>query len=227
MKRILALGAVVAVLVASFLLFPLGAWFEAAARWAEGLGPTGLALFAAIYAVATVLMIPVSALTLIGGAAFGFALGTLSVWLGAVVGLGLAFLVARRFARERVAAWLENRPGFRAIDRAVASEGWKIVLLTRLSPAFPFSLQNYAYGLTGVPFPGYLIASAVGILPGTLLYVYIASGVAGAVSGASGALQIALWAAGLVAIALVTVRITRTARRALREAGVDAESTPA
>ncbi len=224
MSRVLKLVAAVALVAAVFLLFPVGEWFEAAARWAEGLGPVGLVIFAAIYAVATVLMIPGSALTLIGGAAFGFALGTASVWLGATVGLGLAFLVARRFARDRVASWLEGRPGFQAIDRAVTAEGWKIVLLTRLTPVFPFSLQNYAYGLAGVSFLEYLIASAVGILPGTMLYVYIASGVASAVSGESGALGNTLRVLGLVAFVLVTVRITRSARRALREAGVDTGS---
>ncbi len=225
MSRYLKIGAVLAAVVAIVVYLPAGEWFAAAARWAEGLGPAGLVVFAAIYAVATVLMIPGSALTLIGGAAFGFTLGTFSVWSGATVGLGLAFLVARRFARERVSAWLEGRPSFAAIDRAVAKEGWKIVLLTRLTPVFPFSFQNYAYGLTGVSFLGYLIASAVGILPGTMLYVYIASGVADAVSGRTGGLETAIRVAGLVAFILAAVLITRTARRALREAGVETASS--
>ncbi len=224
MSRYLKLGAGLAAVAAVLYFLPVGDWLATGADRAAELGPLGLVLFAALYALATVFMVPGSALTLIGGAAFGFTLGTLSVWAGATLGLGLAFLVARRFARDRVSSWLANRPSFAAIDRAVAKEGWKIVLLTRLTPVFPFSLQNYAYGLTGVSFGGYLVASAVGILPGTMLYVYIASGAARAVSGDSGGLENALFVVGLVAFVLVTIRITRAARRALQEAGVDAET---
>ena len=114
------------------------------------------------------------------------------------------------------------------MDRAVAREGWKIVLLTRLAPVFPFNFLNYAYGLTGVGLRPYLAASAIGILPGTLLYIYIgatAAGVAQAASGDTGTLEVALRVVGLLAVLAVTVFITRIARRALREAGVE-ESSP-
>jgi len=225
MIRYLSIGLGLLLVLMLAYTFPVGEWLTAGADRAAELGPFGLVLFAALYALATVFMIPGSALTLIGGAAFGFTLGTVSVWAGATIGLGLAFLVARGIARDRVASWLADRPSFAAIDRAVAREGWKIVLLTRLTPVFPFSLQNYAYGLTGVSFAGYLIASGIGILPGTMLYVYIASGAARAVSGDSGGLENALFVVGLVAFVLVTIRITRAARKALREAGVETETT--
>ena len=222
MTRTLRLGAVLVLIVALVVLFPLGDWIEAGADWARGQGTTGLLVFAALYAVATVFAVPGSALTLIAGGAFGFAAGLAAVWIGATAGLALAFLAARRLARERVAHWLAQKPSFAAVDRAVAAEGWKIVFLTRLTPVFPFTALNYAYGLSGVGFGGYLAASATGILPGTLLYIYLGSSVARTVSGASDPLETLLRVVGLAAFVLVTILITRIARRALREAGVEA-----
>ena len=220
MNNTLKLGAVLVLIVALVVVFPVGDWIEAGAAWAQGQGTTGLLVFAALYAVATVFAVPGSALTLIAGGAFGFAAGAAAVWLGATVGLALAFLVARRLARERVTRWLATKPSFAAVDRAVAAEGWKIVFLTRLTPVFPFTVLNYAYGLTGVSFAGYLAASATGILPGTLLYLYLGSSVARAVAGDSDPFEAGLRIVGLAAFVLVTVLITRIARKALREAGV-------
>ena len=221
MNKTLKLGALLALIVALVVIFPIGEWIEAGAAWAQGQGTAGLLVFAALYAVATVFAVPGSALTLIAGGAFGFGAGTASVWFGATIGLALAFLVARRLARERVTGWLATKPSFAAVDRAVAAEGWKIVFLTRLTPVFPFTVLNYAYGLTGVSFAGYLAASATGILPGTLLYIYLGSSVARAVSGESDPLEAGLRIVGLAAFVLVTILITRIARKALREAGVE------
>ncbi len=220
MKRALQVGAVVALLAALLVVFPIGDWIRAGAEQARGMGAAGILVFAALYAVATVFAVPGSALSLIAGGAFGVAAGTLAVWLGATTGLALAFLAARRIARDRVAKWLAGKPSFAAVDRAVAREGWKIVFLTRLTPVLPFTVLNYSYGLTGVGFPAYLIASAIGILPGSLLYIYLGSSVAETVAGQADRLELAFRTLGLAAAILVTVLITRIARRALREAGV-------
>ena len=105
---------------------------------------------------------------------------------------------------------------FRAIDDAVAKEGWKIVGLTRLSPVFPFTLLNYAFGLTRVSFRDYLLASWIGMIPGTILYVYVGSvGRAVTEAGERSTAQWVLFAVGLLATLLVTVVITRSAKRAL------------
>ena len=223
MSKTLKLGGILVLIVALVVVFPIGDWIQAGAEWARGQGALGLVVFAALYAVATVFAVPGSALTLIAGGAFGVASGTVAVWFGATAGLALAFLAARLLARDRVARWLSSKPSFAAVDRAVAAEGWKIVFLTRLTPVFPFTVLNYAYGLTGVGFPGYLIASATGILPGTLLYIYLGSSVARTVSGESDPLELLFRGLGLAAFVVVTILITRTARRALREAGVGTE----
>lgn len=142
--------------------------------WVGGLGAWGPLAFVAGYAVTVVAFVPGSLLTLAGGAAFGLFRGVAYVWLAATLGAGLAFLVARYLARP----WVEQRvaadPRFAAIDRAIASQGGRIVFLLRLSPLFPFSLLNYALGLTRVRFRDYMIAS-LGMLPGTVLYVYYGS----------------------------------------------------
>ena len=223
MSRALRLGAILALVAAALALYgsEIVQAVTAAAEWTRSLGPAGLAAFAGIYAVATVFAVPGSALTLLAGGAFGFFAGTLSVWVGATVGLAGAFLVARRFARGPVSRWLEQKPSFAAVDRAVAAEGMKIVFLTRLTPVFPFTFLNYAYGLTGVSFGAYFVGSAIGILPGSLLYLYIGSLAGEAASGNVETVRLLLYFGGLAAAVAATVLITRSARRALRQAGIE------
>ena len=191
-----------------------------------GLGWLGPFFFGLFYALAVVLFVPGSALTIAGGVTFGLALGTLTVFVGANVGAALAFLIARYVLRGRVERLLANRPALRAIDRAVETQGWRIVFLTRLSPVFPFSAQNYFYGLTGATFHQYVAASLVGMFPGTLLYVYIGAAgaeVAEASGGAASWGQTALLVAGLAATAAVVVLVTRVARRELQKALTEVE----
>lgn len=226
--KIAALLVAVAAIVVAARLLPLGAWLDTFNAWASGLGVLGLVVFAAVYAVASVLLLPGSLLTLAGGATFGLLPGFVAVLFGATAGAALAFLVARHLARRKVEAWTRTKPTFEVIDRAVAKEGGKIVFLTRLSPVFPFNFLNYAYGLTSVSFAEYLLASLVGMIPGTFLYVYLGTLGRSSLEAASGAedaetFRLVLRIVGLVATLAVTILITRTAKRALREAGVAPE----
>lgn len=187
------------------------------------MGAWAPAIFAAAYAMATVAFVPGAILTLAAGALFGVGMGVAVVFVGATVGASLAFLIARYAARGAVERALAGDARFGAIDRAIGRDGRRITLLLRLSPLFPFNLLNYALGLTNVRFVDYLIAS-LGMLPGTVLYVYsgkVAGDVALLARGAGparGAGYYALVVAGLAATVVVTVLITRVARRALREA---------
>jgi uncharacterized membrane protein YdjX (TVP38/TMEM64 family) len=215
----------VAVLVAGARMLPLAEWLTVFNAWVQNQGVMGMVAFALIYAVASVLLLPGSILTLAGGAAFGLLRGFVTVLIGATLGAALAFLVSRHLARKRVEQWIESKPSFSAVDRAVAKEGWKIVFLTRLSPVFPFNFQNYAYGLTRIPFWHYTLATLVGMIPGCFMYVYFGSLGKSSLEAAAGAegpagARLALQVVGLAATLLVTVLITRTARRALKEAGV-------
>ena len=219
----LLLTAVAAVAAAARML-PLAAWLETFNQRVVGLGLLGMVLFALVYAAATVLMIPASPLTVAAGASFGLLPGFVTVLLGATLGAAGAFLVSRHLARKRVERWIQRKPSFVAVDKAVAREGWKIVFLTRLSPVFPFNLQNYAYGLTSVSFWHYVLASWIGMIPGTFLYLYLGtlgrSGLEVASGGGVETYRLVLKAVGLLVILAVTILITRTAKRALREAGI-------
>jgi len=212
-----ALAIVVALLAARYFDAPalLRTALEAIAR----LGAWGPVLFVVLYVAATVLFLPGSILTLGAGVVFGLARGAIIVSISATLGATAAFLVGRYVARDWVAGKIEGNPKFKAIDEAVAREGWKIVGLTRLSPVFPFNLLNYAFGITQVPLSHYVIASWIGMMPGTVMYVYLGS-VAGTLAGAGGGTsrtpaEWTLYAVGLAATIGVTVYVTRLARRAL------------
>src|SRR5271169_1843322 len=154
-------------------------------QWISGLGSTAPLVSIPLYVVACVLFIPGSILTLSAGFLFGVVWGSIYVSVAATLGATLAFLIGRYFARQWVAVRLANYPKFKAVDEAVAQEGWKIVALTRLSPVFPFNLLNYAFGLTRVTLRDYFFASWLGMIPGTILYVYIGS-ISGEVARAAG-----------------------------------------
>ena len=176
------------------------------------------------YVVACVLFLPGSILTIGAGFLFKLRSGTVTVSIGATLGACAAFWVGRTVARGWVAKKIAGNAKFAAIDEAVGREGFKIVLLTRLSPVFPFNLLNYAFGLTRVRFRSYALASWIGMLPGTIMYVYIGSGLRSLADAAAGggqqspAQRIFFWAGLAVAVA-VAVLVVRIARRALQAGG--------
>lgn len=195
---------------------------RSALQWVESLGIIGGIAFIAIYIIATVAFLPGSILTLGAGVVFGVLLGTVYVFIGATLGAIAAFLVGRYLARGWISKKIEGNSKFAAIDKAVANEGFKIVLLTRLSPVFPFNLLNYAFGITGVSLKDYALGS-VGMIPGTIMYVYIGS-LAGDLARigtesqpTNPAIQWAIRIIGFIATAAVTVYVTRIARQALAE----------
>ncbi len=203
--------------VAALFLFDGRGLLREALAWLEGLGPWGPVLFVALYVVATVLLVPGSALTLGAGALFGVGFGSVLVSTAATLGATAAFLVGRYFARDWVARRIAGSTAFAAVDRAVAAEGWKIVGLTRLSPVFPFTLLNYAFGVTQVSLRDYVLASWIGMMPGTVMYVYIGSLIraAGSEDRQRTPGEWALYGVGLAATIAVTIVITRIARTAL------------
>ena len=191
-------------------------------EWTQGLGPFGPIVFIAIYVVACVLLIPGSILTIGAGVVFGVVRGSIYASIAATLGATCAFLIGRYLARDWVAVKIAANPRFKAIDEAVAREGWKIVGLTRLSPVFPFNLLNYAFGLTRVSARDYIFASWAGMLPGTVMYVYIGS-LAGDLTKASGhgannsPARWALNVVGFAATVAVAAYVARIGTQALRE----------
>ncbi len=194
-----------------------------ALQWIDNLGAIAPIAFILIYIIATVAFLPGSILTLGAGVVFGIIEGSIYVFVGATIGATLAFLVGRYLARGWISKKIAGNQKFSAIDRAVGNEGLKIVLLTRLSPVFPFNLLNYGLGITRVSLKDYVLGS-VGMIPGTIMYVYIGS-LAGSIATIGGETQadanpIAQWAIriiGFIATVAVTLYVTKIARKALDE----------
>ncbi len=213
--------ALIALSVAASLLSP-AYWIDALRDWIAAAGSFGVVLFALAYALATVLLIPGSIRTIAAGMLFGVTLGAFAAWSGAVLGAALAFLVGRHFVRLRIENITRDSRKFQLIDEAICRHGWKIIALMRLSPLIPFNLSNYFYGVTNVGFWPYVLASAAGMLPGTLFYAYLgAAGMAGLDEGEMQLppLKYAFFGVGLLATIGLMIWVARIARRSLQESG--------
>jgi uncharacterized membrane protein YdjX (TVP38/TMEM64 family) len=218
-KMLLVIAAIAALIVLGR-YFHLGELFAAMLDRIRGLGALAPVLFIMLYIVGAVLFVPGSILTIGAGVLFGVLRGSILVSIGATIGAIAAFLIGRYFARDWVRGQLEGNPKFAAIDKAVGREGWKIVLLTRLSPVFPFNLLNYGFGLTAVTLRDYALATWIGITPGTVLYVYIGSIGGNLATAGQSHRTPAQWALNLVGLAAtvgVAVYASRLASRALSE----------
>lgn len=178
--------------------------------WVEAAGPAGPLLFMAIYAVATVLVLPGAVLTLAGGALFGPLWGTLWSLTGATLGAAMAFLIARTMGAD----WVARRAGPRLqrLNDGVASEGWRFVAFVRLVPLLPFNLLNYALGLTRIPFLTYMLASWVFMLPGAFAYTWLGHAGRAALEGGDGLVRNVTIALALLAAVAFVPRLVRKLR---------------
>ncbi len=218
--------ALIVILIALFLamkLLPVREWLRSFNDWVGQMGVAGIFIFIGVYAAATVLLAPGAILTIGAGFAFGLWKGFLTVSAGSTLGAALAFLVARFIARDKVEAIAKGNEKFRDIDNTIGKQGAKLVFLLRLSPVIPFNLSNYFYGLTGVKFWPYVLASWLGMMPGTFLYVYIGTAGKAAISAASSGEAMnhgwqywTLMSVGLAATIAVTIWVTKIARDALK-----------
>ncbi len=220
-------GVSIALIIVSLLVLiralPVDRAIDLVKSKADGLGFWGPLALGAAYVVAALAFFPGSALTLTAGAVFGLAWGTVTVSLASTTAAAMAFLIARHLARDKVARQAQRFPKFEAIDRAIGDGGWKIIAMLRLSPAVPFSLGNYLFGLTAIRFWPYVLASWLFMLPGTFMYVYLGHIGTEGLRSAAGAQrgktpgEWALLAVGLMATIAVTVYVTRLARKTLRQ----------
>ena len=148
--------------------------------WINGFGVIAPVVFVALYAVATVAFLPGTPLSLLAGLVFGPVLGAVWAVIGATIGATLAFLVGRYAARGLVEDWTANNERIRKLDEGVERQGWRMLLITRLVPVFPFNLQNYAYGITGIGLLTYVLLSAICIIPGAAVYTFAGGSLASA-----------------------------------------------
>lgn len=219
--RVLKIAAVVAILVAFVILLrvlPIAQWLDAFQQWVRGVGPIGYVLYALVYIVCCVFLVPALALTLGAGAIFGFLPGAMLNLVAATIGATVAFLLARGVLRKRVERMTGGNAKFRALDRAITREGTKIMWLVRLSGFPPFTWVNYAFGLTGIRLGPFVVTTFFGIIPGTLAFTYAGSAGADAITGSGNRIALIVTAIGAV---LVSVFIARIATNAIRRAGVE------
>ncbi|HZI65915.1 MAG TPA: VTT domain-containing protein [Thermoanaerobaculia bacterium] len=201
-------------------LLPVGAIVVYLNAFFDRMGPLGLLVFEILYVVTAVLLGPAWLLALVAGLAFGLVKGILVVWVGATIAAALAFLIARYVARSRVEKLARKNENFEAVDRAIAKNGGKVVLLLRISPFFPYTIANYLYGLTAVRFVPYVISTALGILPMVAIYVSIGAAGRDAVEAAAGGgpgstAEWIVFAAGVACTVVAAMIITRGAKREL------------
>lgn len=200
-------------------VLPIRQWFLGFEEYVRQLGGLGPLLVIVVYVLSTIFFIPGSALTIGSGTLFGLQTGFIVVLIGANLGALCSFLLARTFLREKVAAWAAAHPKFRSLDQAIGRQGFKMVLLTRLSPVFPFVLLNYFLGLTAVRAGAYVLGNLLGMLPATFLFVYIGAAARDALAGQNQSAdfyQQVFKYVGLAATLAVVVIVTRIARRTLR-----------
>lgn len=209
---------VIAAVIVLFRVLPVAEWLRQFQAYIRGVGPIGYVIYAVVYAICVTLLVPASILTLGAGAIFGLLAGTIVVVCGATLGATMAFLLARTVLRHRVEAMTANNPRYRALDRAIAREGAKIVLLIRLAPVFPFTFVNYAFGLTGIQLLPYVIATFIGMIPASFAFVYLGSAAADVATGQA---QKAIYIGGAIIALIASLFVARVATRAIKRAGVD------
>ena len=214
-----------AVLIAAFFVtirvLPVGDWIERFQHWVKDLGPIGYVVYVLAYVIVCVTFLPASPMTIGAGAIFGFVEGAIVVIIGATLGATASFLLGRTIMRRRIEAMAANNAKFRALDRAIAREGGKIVFLVRLAPIFPFAYINFAFGLTGVRTLPYVVATFLGIIPVTLAFVYVADAATRTATTDMDSTRLIINIAGVVIAILVTAFVTRLALRAIRKAGIE------
>ncbi|MBF9197603.1 TVP38/TMEM64 family protein [Microvirga terrestris] len=203
-------------LIAAWFLLPMDEWLHHFSRWAQGLGTTGVVIVSIGYVVCTLLLVPGVALTLAVAVAYGWWALTIC-FLGGMTAALISFLVSRYLAREGVKRFLDRHPTMKAVDTVAYEESFKTIVLARLTPVTPFAVENYAFGVTGVRLGSFLLATAIGIVPGTIQNVWI--GVIGrtAAEGGAGVMNWILLAVGLMATIVLTVWMTRQAKSRMKQ----------
>lgn len=220
-SKILMGLALLVLLIVGYRLLPIDEWITSFQTWVKGFGVFGWFIFIGVYAITTFALLPGSFLTLAAGVIWGLWAFPIVI-IAATLGSAISFVAARFWFHDRVQEKVQSYPKFRAINEAIGEEGWRVVGLLRLSPALPFSLQNWFLGITPVGFWPSQIATFFGIMPGTLLYVWIGSLGAQAAGDDMSIAKYVVGGLGLLATLVVTVLVTKKANSKLKEFQVGA-----
>lgn len=209
-------------IITIFVFLPIEKWLISVLEWTKGMGIWGPVIVAGIYAIGAILFLPGSFMTMAAGFLFKVVLGTITVSVGSTIGACAAFMVARTFGRKWIAARVVKSRQFTAFDHAVSRHAFKVIILTRLSPAFPYNMLNYAFGLTKIEFWKYALGSWAAMIPPTIMYTYFGSGLRSLTEIAAGRSEkepserIFFWI-GLAVTIVATLFIANLARKALQQ----------
>lgn len=204
-------------------LLPMNEPVEAAQAWIRGLGWWGPVAFVLVYLACALVLLPCWMLTVVAGAVYGVLAGGALALFAATLAAAISFVLARHLLRDRIVHRVADSPRFQALDAAITEGGWKVVALVRLAPVFPFGVQNYLYGLTGIGFWACLGTTVWAMIPGSLLYAYVGKLTKAGATNTSGSADVGLWTlriVGLVAGVVAVVYVTRLARRKLNEIAI-------
>lgn len=171
--------------------------------WIRSFGLWAPLIFILLYIAWCVLLLPGLIITITGGLVFGALWGTVYVSIGSTLGAAAAFLIGRYAARNTVERWLRKYPYLKRIDEGVERQGWRMLMITRLVPLFPFTYQNFIYGLTKIRFSTYVLVSWICMLPATIAYVFAA----GSLASGQGDIKKTLWYLAIAAVFLVAVSL--------------------
>jgi len=194
-------------------------------QFVESMGPQGVLYFGVAYTIAEVLAIPAIPLTASAGYLFGPVEGTTVVLLSASVAAAISFVIGRTLLREYVESVLEDYPKFAKWDRAIGKEGFKLMLVLRLSPVFPFALGNYLYGASSINFPAFFWGTLFGFAPGTIAYVCTGAFGKALSVGDDSSYPWYFYAGGLTVLAGVVKLLAETATRVVEELEEEEDST--
>jgi uncharacterized membrane protein YdjX (TVP38/TMEM64 family) len=214
-KRFWMMVLVVALLVLLGSILPIQSWLGAVKDWLVTLGVWAMPAFISVYLLFTVVGLPNVILMLIAGTLFGLGKGIISVSIADTLGAIACFFIGRTIARKRIKRWIKKHPKFAHLDQAVNKKGWKILLLTRLSPLMPSSVLNYGFSCTKVNFWQYCFFSWLGMLPVVILYVYMGSFGSFLLQGEMTPGKLALQSVGLIVTIATAFYTTRFTQRAL------------
>jgi uncharacterized membrane protein YdjX (TVP38/TMEM64 family) len=186
-------------------------------RIVESMGSLGVVYFGVAYTIAEILAIPAIPLTASAGYLFGPVEGTSVVLLSASIAAAVSFVIGRTLLRDYVESILEESPKFAKIDRAIGKEGFKLMVLLRLSPIFPFALSNYLYGASSINFRAFFFGTLFGFAPGTLAYVYTGYVGKALTDGAEGSYPWFVYAGGLAVFAGLLKAVADTATQIVED----------
>jgi len=207
-------------------LLPVVEWIGILQQRIVAMQIWGAAFYPLLFAACNILLLPGGVIAMGSGLFFGLWWGTFLVLMGNLIAAAVAFGISRHLGRSWLERKFSNSRRWRALDKAIRRQGWKIIFLSQVHPLFPTSLLNYLYGVTSIRFWPCMFWVAMGQLPGLFLYAYLGTLAQLGIKLVEGkthplAHEYGIWFGGLLLTVVVTTALGRLALRLLKEIEAD------